>query len=182
VVAVTTSAGGHRNGFIVNSAQRASLLPAYPRISFYCSKPNFSHDLILSSGVFTIHLLGRDQWSTIMRLGLESGRDRDKLEGMDWRAGATGCPVLVECVAAFECRVVNTMDAGAATFLLGDVVATHAGQQADEVMDSPYFRAHMPAELRRRYEANLAVALELLGPLAGTIDTDARWSGAGRSA
>ena len=45
VVAVTTTADGERNGMIANSAQRASLVPALPRISLYVSKVNHSHDL-----------------------------------------------------------------------------------------------------------------------------------------
>ena len=123
VAAVTTSAGGRTNGFIVNSAQRASLVPSLARISLYVSKPNFSHDLVWNSGVFAVHLLRTDQWDLIWQLGLQSARDTtDKLADLALRTGETGCPLLVDCRAAFECRVINAMDAGASTFFLGDVV------------------------------------------------------------
>ena len=177
IVAVTTSAAGRRNGFIVNSAQRASLVPTVARISLYVSKPNFSHDLVYRSGVFGIHLLRTDQWDVIEQLGTFSARDvADKLAAFDTRTGATGCPMLTDVIAAFECRVVNAMDAGGATFFLGEVVDVVEGGPAD-VMTSTYFREHAPASLKKKYEEGLARAQQLLEPLSRNVDTRA-WSGA----
>jgi flavin reductase len=165
VVAITTSAGGRRNGMIANSAQRASLVPTQPRISVYISKTNYSHDLAYASGVLTVHLLRRDQWDVIWRLGLHSGRDGDKLAGLPLATGQTGVPHLTDCLAAFECRVVNAMDAGASTFFLGDVIAVHAGS-AGEVMTSEHFRAHMPDDKRTIYEGRLLAVQDELARLA----------------
>ena len=177
VVAVTTSADRRRNGFIVNSAQRASLVPSIARISLYVSKTNFSHDLVYRSGLFGIHLLRTDQWDVIRALGLRSGRDvPDKLDDLDIRTGVTGCPMLDDCIAAFECRVINAMDAGAATFFLGEVVDFREDEPGP-VMTSPYFRKHMPADIREQYESNLAAAQQVLAPLSGTI-TPHPWPGA----
>jgi flavin reductase (DIM6/NTAB) family NADH-FMN oxidoreductase RutF len=176
VCAITTSADGRRNGFIVNSAQRASLVPSIPRISLYISKPNVSHDMLLGSGVLGVHLLRSDQWDVIRALGLQSMRDEeDKLAGFDLRTGVTGCPMLTDVRAAFECRVVNAMDAGAATFVLADVVEMREGT-AGEVMTSERFRANMPDDVRRDYEAGLAYAQQILEPLARDI-THAPWRG-----
>src|SRR5512132_1912909 len=99
VAAITTSAGGRRNGLIVNSAQRASLVPSIPRLSMYISKPNLTHDLIYTSGVFTMHLLRTDQFDVIWHLGLQSGRDLDKLASLKTIQGKTGCPILEDCIA-----------------------------------------------------------------------------------
>jgi flavin reductase (DIM6/NTAB) family NADH-FMN oxidoreductase RutF len=177
IVAVTTSAAGRRNGFIVNSAQRASLVPTVARISLYVSKPNFSHDLVYRSGVFGIHLLRTDQFDVIEKLGTFSARDvPDKLADFDTRTGATGCPMLTDVIAAFECRVVNAMDAGGATFFLGEVVDVVEGRAAD-VMTSTYFREHAPAALKQKYEAGLAHAQQILEPLSRHVDTRG-WPGA----
>lgn len=179
VVAVTTSAGGRRNGMIANSAQRASLVPSIPRLSIYISKPNFTHDLVMESGVLGIHLLRRDQWDVIRRLGLSSGRDGEKLTDADVVSGpATGCPLLADALAAFECRVINAMDAGAATFLLADVVSYREGG-AGEVMTSGWFREHAPDDIRGPYEARLAEAYRYLEPLAREV-TPGQWQGPGR--
>lgn len=176
VVAITTSAGGRTNGMIANSAQRASLVPTLPRISMYISKPNHSHDLIYTSGVFGLHLLRRDQWDLIWHLGLQSGRDVDKLASVETRVGTLGGPLLTDVAAAFECRVINAMDAGAATFFLGEVVDARMSP-AGEVMTSDYFRAHMPAEQKRIYEARLAHAMEYLEPLARYVEPGRTWNG-----
>jgi flavin reductase (DIM6/NTAB) family NADH-FMN oxidoreductase RutF len=176
VAAITTSAGGRRNGMIVNSAQRASLVPSLARISVYISKPNFSHDLIHNSGLFGVHLLRHDQWDVIRALGLRSGRDvADKFEDIETRTGVTGIPMLPDVIAGFECRVVNAMDAGASTFFLGDVVDVRAGEPG-EVMTSTHFRTHAPADLLAEYEARLKFAQGLLEPLAGNVARGA-WSG-----
>jgi flavin reductase (DIM6/NTAB) family NADH-FMN oxidoreductase RutF len=173
---ITTSARGRRNGLIVNSAQRASLVPSLPRISLYVSKPNFSHDLIYASGLFGVHLLRGDQWDVIRALGLRSGRDvEDKFEGLAVRTGVTGIPMLSDVIAGFECRVVNAMDAGAATFFLGDVVDVQTGV-AGEVMTSTYFRSHAPVDLLAAYDARLKYAQEILEPLAN-VTPEAAWNG-----
>jgi flavin reductase (DIM6/NTAB) family NADH-FMN oxidoreductase RutF len=176
VVAITTSADGRRNGQIVNSAQRASLVPTVPRVSMYISKINLTHDLIWRSGVFGMHLLRTDQWDLIWRLGLRSGREGDKLGGLELRTGVTGCPLLADAIAGLECRVVNAMDAGAATFFLGEVVAATPGTEGP-VMTSEYFRSHMPPERQTQYEANLARAQEALEGLAQRVDPTRTWTG-----
>ncbi len=176
VVAITTASGDRRNGMIVNSAQRASLVSSIPRISLYILKPHVTHGLIMESGVFAVHLLRDDQWDLIRRLGLQSAHDvPDKLGGLAVNTGETGCPLLVDCMASFECRVINAMDAGAATFFLGDIVRDHPGTDG-RVMTSPYFREHLPAADRAVYESNLAHAMEYLGPLSRDIDA-AGWTG-----
>lgn len=176
VVAITSSADGRTNGMIANSAQRASLVPASPRISMYVSKPNYTHDLIYRSGVFGIHLLRRDQWELIWHLGLQSGRDVDKLGSLETVTGQTGCPLLVDVAAAFECHVINAMDEGSATFFLGEVVSVRESTAA-EVMTSVYFRQHMPPDKKRIYESRLAHAMEYLEPLSRRIDPAKTWPG-----
>lgn len=176
VVAITSSAGGRTNGMIANSAQRASLVPSIPRISMYVSKTNLTHDLIWASGVFGIHLLRTDQWELIWHLGLQSGRDADKLRELDVVTSETGCPLLADCLAAFDCRVVNTMDTGAATFFLGNVVGVMRGREGP-VMTSDHFRAHMDPEKQRIYEGRLEAAQEELLPLTRQVDPERIWPG-----
>ncbi|HEX6133945.1 MAG TPA: flavin reductase family protein [Longimicrobiales bacterium] len=176
VAAVTTSAAGRRNGLIVNSAQRASLVPTRARISLYISKTNVSHDLIHASGVLGVHLLRNNQWDVIRSLGLRSARDvPDKLAELDTRTGTTGCPLLVDVLAAFECRVINVMDAGAATFFLADVADVQLGTPG-EVMTSTHFRTYAPADLLAAYEARLRAAQDVLASYGSSVDAGA-WTG-----
>src|SRR5213594_1885990 len=161
VVAITSQRGETRNGMIADSAVRASIVPAIPRLSVYIHKFNYSHDLIFETGRFVLHLLRDDQFELIHRLGFASGRTRDKLAGVPHRLGTLGVPVLDDCYAHFECRVANVMDTGSSTCFLGDVVEVGHGAATTPrgaVMTAAHFRANMPSEWRADYEALLRAA------------------------
>ena len=91
-------------------------------------------------------------------LGFESGRDRDKLDGVPHRLSEVlGCPILDDCWAWFECRVINVMDTGSSTCFLGDVVDLGRGP-GKEIMTPGYMRANLPEAWREPYLTNLAAA------------------------
>lgn len=161
IVAVTSERAGKRNGMILDSAVRASIVPTIPRLSAYVHKFNLSHDLIFETGRFVLHLLREDQLELVHRLGFVSGRTRDKLADVPHRLGRLGAPVLDDCYAHFECRVANVMDTGSSTCFLGDVTEVgHGAATAPRgaVMTAAFFRANMPAGWRSDYEEHLAAA------------------------
>ncbi len=176
VVAVTSSSEGRSNGMISNSAQRASLVPSLPRISLYISKINYTHELVMSSGVCGIHLLRQDQWDLIWHLGLQSGRDVDKMSSLATHTKTTGAPLIDDGLVAYDCRVINTMDAGASTFFLLDVLDSHNGPPG-EIMTSTYFRENMPTDKKIIYEQRLLDAMEYLEPMSREVDVDTTWKG-----
>ena len=153
VVAVTSAWRGRTNGMISDGAMRASISPNVPRLSVYIHKWHFSHDLIWNSGRLCIHLLHTGQMDLVHRLGFVSGRDEDKLARVPHREGETGVPVLEDCYAAFELRVINTMDAGYATHFLGHVDASRRGP-GTELLTAPWFRAHIPESWQPEWLAN----------------------------
>lgn len=161
VVAITSEHGGQRDGMIIDSAIRASIVPTIPRLAMFIHKFNDSHDLIFSSGRFVLHLLRTDQFALIHQLGFVHRRERDKLAEVPHHAGRLGVPVLDECYAHFECRVVNAMDTGSSTCFLGDVEEVGYGAATEprgEVMTAAYFRANIPEHWRDDYVRLLAVA------------------------
>jgi flavin reductase (DIM6/NTAB) family NADH-FMN oxidoreductase RutF len=178
VVAITTTWRGRGNGMISDSAVRASISPDVPRLSAYVHKWHFSHSLIWNSGLLCIHLLHRGQFDLIHRLGFASGRDADKLAQVPHRPGETGVPVLADCYAAFEMRVINTMDAGYATHFLGDVVATHRGPGQD-LMTAAHFREQMPAAWQEEWMVNYRIAQDSI--VQHRAIQDIRWTGPGAS-
>lgn len=155
IVAVTCRRGDRLNGLIVNSVVRASLVPGRQRVANYVFKRHLSHDMIAATGRYCLHILARDQWDAIWELGFFSGRERDKFEKIPHRLSEeTGLPVLRRSWAWMECEVVNAMDAGSATFFMGEIRRIFRGE-GEDVMDSDWFRANMPEEWRDRYLANL---------------------------
>ncbi|HEY6224841.1 MAG TPA: flavin reductase family protein [Gemmatimonadales bacterium] len=165
VVAITCEHDGKRNGMILDSAIRASIVPTIPRVAMFIHKFNTSHDMIFASGRLALHLLRRDQFELIHRLGFFHGRDKDKLAEIPYHAGKSGVPVLDECYAYFESRVVNAMDSGSSTCFLCDIVDVGYGAGAGpaagaEIMTAAYFRANIPGAWRDDYVRLLGQAQE----------------------
>jgi flavin reductase (DIM6/NTAB) family NADH-FMN oxidoreductase RutF len=160
VVAITSVRNGKENGMISDAAVRASIVPTVPRVSVYIHKFNYSHDMILETGRFALHLLHTKQFDVVRRLGFASGRDQDKLAALPHHKGKTGVPVLDDCFASFECEVANVMDTGSSTLFLGDVVAVGNLEPRGELLTATYLRTNMPAEWRTEYESKLKEAQE----------------------
>jgi flavin reductase (DIM6/NTAB) family NADH-FMN oxidoreductase RutF len=166
VVAVTAAHDGRSNGLIASSALKASLLPDAARVSVHLGKHGLTHDLVLQSGAFAVHLLPRDDRGLVLfrTLGMTSGRMRPKLDDVPTRVGSTGAPVLVEAVAFVEASVVSTLDADELTVVLGDVVAS-GGTPDAEFLTIADARERLPAEAmrewERRYEAEVITARRL---------------------
>jgi flavin reductase (DIM6/NTAB) family NADH-FMN oxidoreductase RutF len=166
VVAVTAVHEGRANGLISSTALRASLVPDAARVSVQLSKHSLTHDLVLRSGAFAVHLLPRDDAGLALfcTLGMTSGHAQPKLDGIPTRKGSTGSPVLDDAVAYLEARVVSTLDGEELTIVLGDVVAA-GGSAETEFLTIADARERLPAETirewERRFEAEMAAARRL---------------------
>ncbi|MBI5809961.1 MAG: flavin reductase [Deltaproteobacteria bacterium] len=120
VFVITTSLKGRVNGMTAAWVGRASFNP--PLITASIGKTRFSHDMIKESGVFAINVLGPDNIAAGKRFGLKSGRKTDKFVGVEYETKATGSPILKECIAWMDCKVVSCVDAGDHTLFIGEVL------------------------------------------------------------
>lgn len=172
LVAVTVREGDRLNGMVANSAVRASLVPGRQHVAHYVFKRHLTHEILARTGRYVLQVLSRDQWEEIWSLGFRTGHEAgDKLEGLDhFLTDESRLPVLSRCWAWMECRVANVMDAGASTFFMGRVLRVERGS-GPEVMDSAYFRAHMPGDWRAVYEEKLGEAQALAGRLEAIDDS-----------
>jgi flavin reductase (DIM6/NTAB) family NADH-FMN oxidoreductase RutF len=157
-VALTTVSEGRSNGLVVLSAHAGSVIDDAPRVMVGITKYNFSHDLVVASGVLAVHLLatGSDDLrarslAILMGLGGTSGRDGDKLGAFHTKAGVTGCPILLDALSYVEGRVVNTMDADENTVFLADVVAAGRLQRGSRLDIDEAWR-HLPQNWIASYE------------------------------
>ncbi len=99
---------------------RASFVP--PLVTVAIGKERFSHDMIKNSGVFAVNVLGRDNIPLGKHFGLKSGRKVDKFANMDYDTKVTGSPILRECIAWMDCKVISYHDAGDHTLFIGEVL------------------------------------------------------------
>lgn len=168
LVVVTAATGDARSGQVAVSAHGASIVPERPRISVGLWKGNLTRDLVEQSGAFAVHLLREDQDDLVYHFGLQSGATVDKFRGIDTSVGSTGSPLLRDCLAWFECRVVARMDAGDHSVFLGDVVNSEARSEGGPLWWRD-LRPRMPPELRQRWEEqtkkNVATSLKIMDTL-----------------
>lgn len=158
LVAVTAAHAGQRSGQIAVSVHGASIVPTRPRLTAALWKRNLTHDLVLASGSFGVHLLRDDQDELVYRLGLRSGHDGDKLGGLAISSGETGAPLLTDCLAWYECRLLNQMDGGDMTVFLGEVVALGGGGGAPLWWRD--LRPRMPAQHAATWDRKIAADIE----------------------
>jgi flavin reductase (DIM6/NTAB) family NADH-FMN oxidoreductase RutF len=119
---VTAAHGGRRGGFIATTVTQSSIVDAMPRQLITVNKRHNTHAIIESSSGFAMHLIDETQLELVWRFGLQSGRDVDKLAGLEFRTGVTGSPLLTQALAWFDCQVEARMDSGDRTVYLTAVV------------------------------------------------------------
>lgn len=160
LLAVTTSARGRANGQIALAGMAGSILPEAPQVVVGLWKANLTHDLLLDSRVFALHLLAAApeealaaSLALVEALGLQSGRERpEKMAGLRTRVGRTDAPILLDALSVVEARVVATLDAGEMTLFLGEVV-TGERLRAGEPLTWRAARERLSSDALARYEA-----------------------------
>ena len=151
LAAVTSHWQGRDNVQMAVAIAAASIVPDRPRVSVQLYKTNLSHEMVLSSGAFALNFLREDQLELIGDFGLVSGRDRDKLDGVDKITGASGSPLLTECYGYLDCRVINAMDGGDMTCFLADVLEGKTLSEGEPLWWRDA-RRRLPAEWLARWE------------------------------
>lgn len=114
--------GDRLNGQVANTVFQITSQP--PTLAVSINKSNLTHEFIKESGVFTASVLCQSApLSFIGRFGFRSGREINKLEGINYKIGVTGAPVVLDnAVAYLEAKVVQEMDVGTHTIFVGELV------------------------------------------------------------
>jgi flavin reductase (DIM6/NTAB) family NADH-FMN oxidoreductase RutF len=165
-VAVTTVHEGRANGLMSLSGGSGGIVPEAPRVTISLTKYNLTHDLVLASGVFAMHLLAASPESALdaslrilMGLGGSSGRDGDKIGQFDTKPGVTGSPILLDALSYVEGRVVGTLDAEENTIFLADVVGAERLREGERLRIGEAW-GRLPQEWIEQYDANHVPQLE----------------------
>ncbi|HOV14861.1 MAG TPA: flavin reductase, partial [Spirochaetota bacterium] len=110
------------NGHISNTVFQTTAEP--PTLAICVNKSNLTCDYIKASKVFSISILDENvDMKFIGQFGFKSGRDIDKFNGVDYKVGKTGSPIVLEnCLGYFECEVVNEIDMGTHTMFHAKIV------------------------------------------------------------
>ena len=137
---VSSGSSDSGNGFISNTIFQVTAEP--PRFAACCSKNNHTATIIRDRMAFSVSVLHKDTPATLIaRFGYKTGKDFNKLEGMQIRYGETGVPVVLdECIAFLECRVTNTIDLGTHWLFIADLVHSEVLDDTREPLTYQYYR------------------------------------------
>jgi flavin reductase (DIM6/NTAB) family NADH-FMN oxidoreductase RutF/rubredoxin len=121
VYIVTSRDGDRINGQTANTVMQVCSSP--PLIAIAINKENLTHEFIKKSGVYAVSILSQDApLSLIGRFGFKSGREMDKFEGISFRPGTNGCPIITEhTVGHIEAKVTRELNAATHTIFIGEV-------------------------------------------------------------
>lgn len=116
--------GEKDNGCITNTAIQVTSEPN--RIAIAVNKANFTHDMVLETGKFTVSVLSQEaKFELFQRFGFQSGRNVDKLADFQEHIARDGNGVIYVTQgtnAWISCQVVSTMDLGTHTLFVADVL------------------------------------------------------------
>ncbi len=120
VTVVTTVHEGQRFGLTASSFSSLSLHP--PLVLVCLARKAVTHGVIERSGVFAVNVLGARQLEFGLRFaGLVPGL-KDRFEGIETAAAATGSPLLPGVLSWVDCRLWNRYEGGDHSIFVGEVI------------------------------------------------------------
>jgi flavin reductase len=123
VTVVTVASGdGSMHGMTVNSFSSVSLDPMLVLVCL--NEASRAVGLIERAGAFVVNVLSAGQ-QDVSRWFANQYRPAGStmFDGVPFEPGTTGCPVLVDAAASFDCRLRQSHRAGDHLIVLGEVVA-----------------------------------------------------------
>jgi len=127
VAVLTIELEGKRLGLTVGSALWLSTEP--PLAAVAVSRAAAMHELLAEAGAFALSLLTGDQEGLAQHVA-RGVPPIAMWEGIEWRPGATGAPLLDGSLGWVECRVADHCWAGDHTLFVGEVVSSEHGRSA----------------------------------------------------
>ena len=119
---VTSKKGDKLNGQIANTVFQITSEP--PTVAVSINKKNLTWEYIKDSSVFAVSVICQDApLSFIGQFGFKSGREVDKLSGVNYKLGQTGAPIMLDNTTSYlEVKVTNEIDIGTHTIFIGEVI------------------------------------------------------------
>ena len=122
------------NGMIASWVSQVSYDPLLIMAAVHTNR--YSHQLIEKSGCFALHAVARDQADLLKRF---KGSDpQAKFASIQWKRGTTGSPVLENCIAYFEGKIVERFSPGNHTLFFAEVVDARLIAEAQPLSSMDY--------------------------------------------
>jgi flavin reductase (DIM6/NTAB) family NADH-FMN oxidoreductase RutF len=128
------------NGYISNTVFQVTAEPA--KFAACCNKDNLTAELIKKHKTFSVSVLKQDASSEIIgTFGYKSGKDTDKMKGMEVIYGANDVPIVLnESIAYIVCKVIQTIDVGTHLMFIGELITAEIIDESHEPLTYQYYR------------------------------------------
>ena len=130
-VTVVTAVGPRKEiiGITANSFSSVSLDP--PMVLFSLNRRAYSLPAFLSSHHFAVNVLHQEQHKISNQFAQALGQ---KWDGVDYITWSSGCPILKDALASFECKIRHTYQGGDHIILVGEVLRIIAAPHGDPLL------------------------------------------------
>ncbi len=122
-VVTSRSEDGALRGITVSAFSSLSLEP--PLVLICIDKRASLHDHLNEGDHFAVNILAQDQELVSRRF---ASKDPDRFEGLGYREGDTGAPLINGALTSLECCVTHSYPGGDHTIVIGEVLATHVSE------------------------------------------------------
>lgn len=119
------------NGCIINTVMQ--ITDNSKKIAIAISKDNYSHDMLIKSGVFNLSILSEDaDFDFFRRFGFASGRDTNKFQDFNAvKRSENGLYYATDCTNSFiSAKVITAIDCGSHSLIIAEV--TEAANLSDK--------------------------------------------------
>lgn len=113
----------------VNWVTQASFEP--PLVVVGVKADSNAHAVIKESGAFALNVLGKGQQGMAFAFFKPAALNGNTISGEPFRRGATGAPLLENTPAYVDCKLVDTIERGDHTIMVGEVVDAGVGRQPE---------------------------------------------------
>ena len=130
VTVISCDRKGTPNIMPVGWSTQVSVHP--PMWAIVINKENYTHQLILESRQFVVIFPSKAQKEAIRYCGSHSGKEVNKFDYCGLKkipAQKVRPPLIKDCVAALECKLVNFVESGDHTIFVGTIVAAHISER-----------------------------------------------------
>jgi len=103
-----------------------------PMLAISIGKTRYSHNLVSENKEFVLAFPSEELAEAVLYCGTHSGRDVDKFRDRGLtavKAKRIAPPLIEECIANFECKVVGELDTGDHTIFAGEILAAYVSEK-----------------------------------------------------
>lgn len=100
-----------------------------PLLAMSIRPERYTHNLIMETEEFVVNVPTFELAQKVLFCGRRSGREHEKFKEASLspqKAQRVNAPIIKECVAHIECKLVKSIKTGDHTLIVGQVIAAHA--------------------------------------------------------